>query len=402
MRRIWLSAPPRLTRQIKKQINDVLLSGQFSPGPKVKEFEEKLAVLHSAKHCIFVNSGTDALRIALAALKEKHGWRDGEMVLVPALTFVATVNVVLQVGLMPEFVDVGMYGQTMNPYRYGHDSTCREIPDHWRRARAMMPVQLFGQDCDERLYELAEKYGIKVLEDSCETILNPLKGEVGCHSTYMAHHLATGVGGFALTDDMDLNWLMRSYANHGRNTNYIPGYFVPFSPKNPTIMSIRQKFQFDRIGYSCRGTEFEAALGLAQLDGLAERVGQRRKVAERLTELLDVFPDLELPRQDCRRNHTWMMYPIILKESSAMTRYDLCLELEKRGIETRDMMPITSQPCYDFIFKPLRARQYSWPVADRVNERGFYIPCHEQMTEDDIGWVARSFEYALDKNAIVV
>ena len=401
-KRIALSTPLEVTKQTQKLINEVLSSGQFSPGPKVREFEEKLADLHQARHCIFVNSGTDALRIALLALKEKYKWQDGDEVLVPALTFVATVNVVLQAGLTPVFVDVEMCSWTMNPWRYGHDSTGREIEADWKRVKAMMPVQLFGQDCDPKLYALAVKYGVKVLEDSCETILNPLRGDVGCHSTYMAHHLATGVGGFALTNDMDLNWLMRSYANHGRNTNYIPGYFVPFSPKNPTIGSIHQKFQFDRIGYSSRATEFEAALGLAQLDGLAERVGQRRKVAEKLTEALESFLDLELPREDCRKNHTWMMYPIILKETAKPTKYEVCLALEKAGIETRDMMPITSQPCYDFLIRPLRNNQFKWSVAERVNERGFYIPCHEGMTEDDIVWIARSFDGVLDKNVMVV
>ena len=395
-RRISLATPLEITPKIKKAVLDVLASGQFSPAKKVKEFEEKLAELHHAKHCVFVNSGTDALRIGLLALKEKYGWKDGDLVLVPSLTFVATVNVVLQAGLKPYFVDVGMYDYTMNPWNYGHTNGPKpELSDHWKRVKAIIPVQLFGSDCDSKLYELAKKYNAKVLEDSCETILNPLWGEIGCHSTYMAHHLVTGVGGFALTNDDRLNWIMRSLANHGRDQAYIPGYQ---SPKVSRAL-LERRFKFNRIGYSCRGTEFEAALGLAQLEDLPKKVGQRRFVASAITSALQDFEDLELPKEDCRKNHTWMMYPIVLKEDAGISKTDLCLRLEDRGIETREMMPITNQPCYDFLIKPLRQNQMNWSVADRINKQGFYIPCHEGLTEDDIAWIYESFDLALDKKA---
>lgn len=204
----------------KHLILDVLASGQFSPGPKVKEFEEKFARLHKAKYGIFVNSGTDALRLSLLALKEKYGWEDGSEVVVPSLTFVATVNVILQAGLKPFFIDVGMYDHCLNPWNFKH---CMETSIH-HDVVAMMPVHLFGQHCDSFTFEMAKKYKLKVLEDSCETILNPLKGDVSCHSTYMAHHITTGVGGIALTNDKELMLLIRSYANHGRNIAYLPGY----------------------------------------------------------------------------------------------------------------------------------------------------------------------------------
>src|ERR1035437_2828057 len=92
MIRIGYNAVPASAR---KAILDVFDSGQFSPGPRVREFEKAWAALHKAKHAVFVNSGTDALRLGLLALKEKFGWKDGDGVAVPALTFVATVNVIL-------------------------------------------------------------------------------------------------------------------------------------------------------------------------------------------------------------------------------------------------------------------------------------------------------------------
>lgn len=366
-----------------KYINRVLASRQFSPGPMVRELEVRLANLHRAKHAIFVNSGTDALRLSLLAMKEKWGWRDGDMVAVPALTFVASVNVILQANLKPLFVDVGMNDCTINPWHLEHQLTCS--PEEAKSLRAIIPVQLFGQECDPYVYNLAEKYNLKVLEDSCETILNPLHGDVGCHSTYMAHHLTTGVGGFAVTDDSELNLLIRSYANHGRSVAYLPGYHsAPLSKE-----LLKRRFSFERMGYSCRATEFEAALGLAQLNDLETQVAKRIHVALELQKSLERFDELRLPLH--AEGRTWMMFPILLKDGD---KYDLCLHLEQHGIETRDMMPITNQPCFRNFF-PMGYNGFS--VAKEVNEKGFYIPCHQGMTEGDVVWIAETFESYLTK-----
>lgn len=362
----------------RASINEVFFSGQFSPGPRIAEFEEKFAQLHKAKHAVFVNSGTDALRIGLLALKEKHGWEEGDLVAVPALTFVATVNVILQAGLKPFFVDVGMTDYTLNPWNLEH----RLLTAHVENLRAVMPVHLFGQACEQRIFDLVRTHKWAVLEDSCETILNPLKGDVSCHSTYMAHHVTTGVGGFALTNDEELNLLMRSYANHGRNASYLPGFFTPKLGRN----LLQSRFLFNRIGYSCRGTEFEAALGLAQLDDLADNILERQLVASLLSKALSPFEDLVLPKRTIARQHTFMMFPIVLKETSLTDKYDLCLHLEKAGIETRDMMPITNQPCYRSI-----VREEDFPVAEWINKKGFYIPCHPGMRMKDVQAVEKAF-----------
>lgn len=356
----------------EKAIRGVFRSGQYSPGRKVREFEEQWARRHGAKHAIFVNSGTDALRLSLLALKEKYGWRDGSGVLVPALTFVATVNTVIQANLTPVFCDVGHADFLMNPYNYGHDSTGREEPWEWRSLKAVMPVHLFGQRCGDKIYALAKKYKLKVIEDSCETILNKPRGDVSCHSTYMAHHVTTGVGGFAVTNDNGLNMLIRSFANHGRSTGYIPGYKSLGLGKD----LIRKRFRFDRVGYSCRGTEFEAVLGISQLKNLEENMEKRRKVFVKLAEMFVDLGDFQTVGVD---NNTCMMFPVVILEGSRKNRDAVCLKLERAGIETRYMMPITNQPCYRDFFKEDR-----FSVADGINKRGFYVPCHEGMTPKDV------------------
>lgn len=361
-----------VSKSARKAVLEVFDSGQFSPGPKVREFEEKFAKLHNAAHAIFVNSGTDALRLSLLALKYQNHWPDGSGVLVPALTFVATVNVIIQAGLKPVFVDISPTDYCMDP-----DELMKQISF---RMVAVMPVHLFGQACNPRIFEIARSHGLKVLEDSCETILNSLQGNVSCHSTYMAHHLTTGVGGFALTNDNLLNWIIRSFANHGRHVNYIPGY----KPLPLGLDLLQKRFRFEHIGYSSRGTEFEAALGLSQMAGLAAHVKKRQEVATELANTL--YPFWPYFQVSTAVDSTCMMFPLVLKDAARINKYDLCLFLEQNGIETRDMMPITNQPCYKGLVS-----EKAYPVADWINKNGFYIPCTPAMSSKDISHISNCF-----------
>lgn len=354
-------------------IKDVFAAGQFSPGKKVREFEIAFAARHGAKHAIFVNSGTDALRLSLLALKAKFGWLDGDLVAVPTLTFVATVNVILQAGLVPWFVDVSIQDYTINV----HSMRRKLFPHPPARLRAVMPVHLFGHSCSSEIFNLARELKLKILEDSCETILNPIRGNASCYSTYMAHHVTTGVGGLAVTNDPELNELIRSFANHGRNVSYLPGYRA--------VKDIRRRFQFDRVGYSSRATEFEAALGLSQLPGLENHVLKRRENAKAMAFLLGRnCPGIITPQ--IGPDHTCMMLPLVISEASPIQRAPLCRFLEKHGIETRDMMPITSQPCYKGLVNPDHFSVSRW-----INKKGFYIACHPGMMSDDVAYVVDIF-----------
>lgn len=298
-------------------------------------------------------------------MKEKYGWKDEDEVAVPAITFVATVNVILQANLRPFFVDVGMYDYNLNPHNLEH-----RIQTGHTRLVAMVPVHLFGQAPDEQTYQIAEKYKLKVLEDSCETILNKPKGDVSCHSTYMAHHVTTGVGGMAVTNDEELKYLIWSYANHGRRRS--------------------KHFEYDRMGYSCRGTEFEAALGLSQIKTIEDNILKRQLIASLLTNALKDNEDLVMPV--AQTMHTWMMFPIVLHEHSKVNKQTLCEHLNKAGIETRDMMPITNQACYRDI-----VNENDFPVAQWINQKGFYIGCNPGMTIGDVKYIQKTFLRYLKK-----
>ncbi len=369
--------------EAEKQIIEVFRSGQYSPGKKVHEFEEKFAKAHQAKHAIFVNSGTDALRLSLLAMKESYGWDDGDLVAVTTQTFVATVNVILQAGLKPFFYDNG------NPWNLEHKM--RTASEKIKQIKCVMPVHLFGEPCDPYIFELAKKNKWKVLEDSCETILNEPKGDISCHSTYMAHHLVTGVGGFALTNDWDMHIIIRSFANHGRSPYYIPGFQEGRNKK----FLLKERFTFDRVGYSCRGTEFEAVMGLSQLDGIEDQIKKRRSIAKKLSVvLMPYWGKFQFCDPDMYPGHTFMMYPIVAKDTGwKFDKYKFCEHLEKNGIETRDMMPITNQRCYKGLLD-----ENDFPVSKWINQNGFYVSCHSGMDDRDVGHIAKAFKsYGLTK-----
>jgi perosamine synthetase len=397
----------------RRHVNEVMNGCQVSPGKKVTEFESRFAKLHDVKHAVMVNSGTDALRLALLALKEANGWQDGDEVLVPALTFVATVNTVFQAGLTPVLVDVGMYDFAINAERllpsyikwYGVDHSADSFYPKEGKIRAIVVVHIGGQMADmDPIMRLAKLHKLKVIEDSCETMFAEYKGkscgsfgDISCFSTYAAHIITTGAGGLACTSDDNLALLMRSYANHGRNTDYLPPVVREPGEKTSEAV-ITNRFRFDRIGYSCRSTELDAAVGCGELDHYAQAVAKRRNNARLLSTLMaDHYDWLELPVELHDRSHSFMFYPLVIKHQSGINKRDLVLFLEDRGIETRDLLPILGQPCYGNMFYAP-----NYPMADYFRKNAFYVPCHAGLSAEDIEYIAATFaEFATVRRGVL-
>lgn len=153
----------RASDRVREYVNDVLDSGRLSYGPYVMRFEENFAELHGSKYAVMSNSGTSSLHVALQALKICHNWEDGDEVIVPATTFVATPNIVIHNNLKPVFVDV-----ESDYYGIDVDKIESKISP---RTKCIIPVHLFGQACQiDRVVEIAKSNGLKVIEDSCESM----------------------------------------------------------------------------------------------------------------------------------------------------------------------------------------------------------------------------------------
>ena len=224
-----LPAPPErqigigdcdISDRAKALVREVLDSNRLSAGPMMARFESEVAALHGCAYGLMSNSGTSALHIALAALKERNGWEDGDEVLVPAVTFVATANIVLFNGLTPVFCDVEPDYFCLDPAGIEARIT--------QRTRAIIPVHVAGSPCDmDPILEIAAQHELRIVEDSAEAMAVHYKGrpvgsfgDVGCFSTYVAHVISTGVGGLCTTNDLELLAVMKSLMNHGRDAVY--------------------------------------------------------------------------------------------------------------------------------------------------------------------------------------
>ncbi len=367
----------------KKYIGEVLKSHRLSYGPWSQRFEEIFAKEHGSKFAVFSNSGTSALHMALAAMKEKYGWSDGDEVIVPAVTFISTSNIVIYNNMKPVFVDV-------DPSIYNIDPSKIEAAIT-QRTRVILPVHLFGMPADmDPIMRIARKHGLRVLEDSCECMFAKYKGkkvgsfgDVGCFSTYIAHFLVTGVGGLAITSDPELAVLMRSFMNHGRDSIYLNIDADKELSKEKLKMVVAKRFSFVRFGHSMRATEFEAAIGVAQFESRHDNIRRRREVAGYYTKnLSDLSHHIQLPAMPKDRDNNFMMYPIVLRN---MHKRGLVNFLEERNIETREMVPLTNQPVYKKIFgKDFESR---FPVARWINESGFYIGSHPYLKPRELRYI---------------
>jgi perosamine synthetase len=360
------------TPKIRSAVNAVLDSGRLSYGPVSREYESRFAALHGCGYGVASNSGTSSLVVAIQALKELHGWQDGDEVIVPALTFVATVNAVLHNRLTPVLVDVNSFTYNIDVSKIEEAIT--------ERTRCILPVHLFGQPADMMaIKRIAGLHNLRIIEDSCETVLSTYcgqsvgsMGDIGCFSTYVAHHLVTGVGGMATTNNPDYARKMRSLVNHGIDLAELPNG----EEYDPSFLA--RKFRFTSIGHSFRITELEAAIGLAQLDTLTDAICSRQRNAKYLIDgLQQITGIIRLPTTRFGATHSYMVFPFVLYHGS---KWPLMAHLQKYGVECREMVPLTCQPCYIY-------DERLWPCAKWINESGIYMSCTPDLTMKQLDYM---------------
>ena len=357
----------------KKYVNMALDSGRLSPGPFVQKFEKKFAEMHKQKYGIACNSGTSSLHVALEALKEKYSWDQNSEVLVPAITFIATSNAVMHAGMKPVFVDVDSRTYNIDTKLIEEKITENTV--------AIMPVHTFGQPCEmDSIVKIATKYGLKIVEDCAEAHFAVYKGRpvasfsnIAGSSTYVAHTITTGIGGVITTDDTNLAEIARSLIAHGRACTC--ENCIAYNSKQVCKLRMQtemdRRFMMIRLGYSYRIGELEGALGVAQLENKDFIINTRKANAKILTDgLKDVEQYLQLPYYPEYVEHSFMMYPLVIKDDKAFTRNEIVKYLEQNNIETRPMLPLLNQPIYKEIFGDI---EKDYPVAQWIKNYGFYV-----------------------------
>ena len=215
---------------------------------------------------------------------------------------------------------------------------------------------------------------------------------MGCFSTYVAHLITTGVGGLNTTSDPEYAVKIRSIMNHGRDSIYMSIDDDDNKSADEMKMIIDRRFKFTSLGHSFRATEMEAALGVAQPDDWKALIMPRRDNAKYLIEgLRDVDSLVQLPAIRPHTEHSFMMFPLVLKNEKKERVVNF---LESKGVETRDMLPLTNQPVYK---KLLNLKEDDFPVAKWINENGFYVGCHQDITRPQLDYMIKIIKEAVRK-----
>ena len=367
----------------KKYVNEALDASRLSQGKMVHRFEKQFAELHEQKYGIACNSGTSALHVGIEALKEKHGFPFGaeSEILVPAITFIATSNACIHAGVKPVFVDVDPKTYNMDPSKIEEKITEKTV--------GIIPVHTFGQPCEmDAIMEIANRRGLWVMEDCAEAHFATYKGqkigsfgEIAAFSTYVAHTITTGIGGVITTNDRQMMEISRSLIAHGRACTC--EQCLASDPRKVCPLRMQtemdKRFMMVRMGYSYRVGELEGAIGLGQLENRDIIMGTRKKNAKYLTEHLQAARKyLQLPESPDYVDHSFMMYPLVVKKEAPFTREDLTHYLEKQNIETRPMLPLLNQPIYKELFGDI---EKDYPVAEWIDHNGFYVGCHHGLAK---------------------
>lgn len=382
----------KVSEKAKRYVNEVLDNPWIIHGKFIQKFEKEFSKLHDCKFGLVTNSGTSSLHIALQALKEIHGWEDNDEVIVPAVTFVATSNIVIHNNMKPVFVDVEKEYYGINPELIEQKIT--------ERTKAIIVVHLFGQPCNmDPIMKIAEKHSLKVIEDSCETMFAKYHGKavgsfghIGCFSMYVAHIISAGVGGINTTNNEEYAKKLISLMNHGRDNIFIDIGDDKEKTKDELRNIISKRFSFINIGHSFRISEMEGAIAVAELEDYQENIMKRRENAKYLIDnLQEEQNELQLPQIRLETEHSFMMFPIVLKNQG---KIGLVNHLENNGVETRDMLPLINQPIYQELFK---INEEEYPIAKWINESGFYVGCHQHLTKGDLDVIIRTIKNYFQK-----
>ena len=358
-------AAPVLGGNEKKYVLDCLETTWISSiGKYVQAFESEFAKFCGVEHATACCNGTVALHLALLAL----GIGPGDEVIVPAMTYVASANVVKYCGAQPVFVD-------SEPRAWNIDSGLIE-EKITSRTRAIMPVHLYGYPADmDPIMSIARRHGLYVIEDAAEAHGAEYKGrkvgsigDVGIFSFYGNKVITTGEGGMVLTNDDRIAQRAQHLKAQGVDPN--------------------KRYWHTAIGYNYRMTNVTAAIGLAQLERISEFLNKRDEVAGWYRDdLADAPVEWQQQEQWARPIH-WMVNVLVNEDQD---RDEIMRSLAELGIETRPVFyPIHVLP-------PYQADELSFPVAERVGRSGISLPTWFGLTRDDVRYVTENFVNVLSR-----
>lgn len=345
---------PSLIGNEKKYVLDCVESGWISSkGKYVSNFESEFAKFVGVDYAVGTNNGTTALHLALVTA----GIKSGDEVIVPAFTYIASVNAIKYCGATPVFVDSLPDTWQMDPHKVNLAIT--------HKTKAILAVHLYGQMCDMgTLVELSRHNDLLLIEDCAEAIGSKYLeknagtfGDISAFSFFGNKTITTGEGGMVVTNNSALADRARCLRGQG--------------------LAMYREYWHDVIGFNYRMTNVAAAIGLAQLEQVDSFLDKKRKIA--MEYIRQLSPIVDYHKEKTGTYHSYWMFSILAGSSG---QRDVIREhLKKRQIETRPTFyPIHMMPCYSEYFR-------SYPVAENIGVRGINLPSWPGMTDEQVNRV---------------
>ncbi len=362
---------PLLDGNEKKYLNQCIDTGWISSeGNFVKQFEQMMAAKCDRKYGIAVSNGSVAIDAAIAAL----GITKGDEVIMPTFTIISCASAIVRVGALPILIDADPITWNMDVNQIESKIT--------PRTKAIMIVHIYGLPVDvDPILELADKYGLFIIEDAAEMHGQTYKdrpcgsfGDISTFSFYPNKHITTGEGGMIVTNSSKLAERCQSLRN------------LCFQP--------HKRFVHEELGWNMRMSNLQAALGVAQLERLDEFVKRKRQMGKIYTKLLAYITTIQLPlaKIDYAENIYWV-YGLILKDDVPFDAETAMKKLSEFKIGTRPFFwCMHEQPVFQ---KMGLFEKVSCPVAEKLARRGFYVPSGLALTEEQIVQVSTNLREVL-------
>lgn len=365
---------PDLDGNELEYVTDCIQSGWISSqGKYVRQFEENFGAYVGCKHALAVSNGTVALHLALVALSVGPG----DEVIVPDLTFAASVNAILYTGARPVLVDVDPKTMTLDP-----DLVAAAITS---RTRAIMPVHLYGYPADmDKLMALANRHNLLVVEDCAEALGSRYQGahvgtfgDAAIFSFYGNKTITTGEGGMLLFRDPVIRDRAKMLRDHG--------------------MSPERRYWHEEVGFNYRLTNIQAAIGVAQLEKIDIFINRKRWIAAQYAKHLAGIVELQLPieAKGIQSLNSYWLYTIILVPECSNRRCEILDLLRNHGIEARPVFfPMHRMPPY---VQYIQAGEL-YSSSNYLSDGGISLPSSTKVTEDEIQRVSSLLRSAFCKN----
>ena len=377
---------------VVKCLNESTQMGNYS-----RQFESKIAQLFEKKACLYVNSGSSALFIAIESLE----FPENSEVITPALTFGTTVGCLLKNNLIPSFIDV-------EPLTYCIDVSQIEKSIN-KNTVAIIAPNLMGNICDwEEIRTIADKHNLVVIEDSADTLGATIEGKSSGHfsdisitSFYGSHIInCAGNGGALCINNEEALKRAKLLRSWGRSSSLFDEKSEAIENRFNIVLDgidYDAKFVFEMAGYNLEGSEVGAAFGLAQLKKLQRNIKIRQDNFNAQSAFFEKYNEFfSNPKEKSNASTAWLAFPILIKENTKFSRRDLQIYLEKREIQTRVVFTgnILRQPMMKSA--KYKVSEMGYKNADAIMERAFLLPVHHGLTEEMINRLHHTIDEFLE------